>query len=284
MNGQQYSGQGGTTPPSPSPKRRGHGCVTVLLVCIVASFAIVGVFAVWAMITEARYMREHPGAAETEPSAPSSITYDADAVQKLIDQAEKDYKSQDLPDVPHEWTLTAGNYLAGAEIPSGRINLTALSGSGNVVGGDFLEGGINEVMSADSSDYGWTSTFHGLELLRGDMLSITSDLVLSLEYSQVWYGLEEFEMLEDKAVDLGPGNYTLADLPYSFAAYDVTALSGSGNFYGGDLFEGGVNATMSADSDWPGFIDRFHGFELEDGESFSITGDLVLRFVPYIFK
>ena len=40
---------------------------------------------------------------------------------------------------------------------------------------------------------------------------------------------------------------------------------------------------MAADPQYPGFISRFRGFQIEDGETFSITGDLVLRFTPYFF-
>ena len=221
-------------------------------------------------------------APDTAPSA--SYSWDADAVQKLIDDAKSEYQSRDLPDVPHRWTLTAGNYWAGEDIPSGKIDLSAVSGSGNVVGGDWLEGGINEILAADPQYAGWTSSFRGLKLLRGDILSVTSDLVVELNYSLVWYGTGTENRIESAAVELGPGNYEFSDLPHGYLPQDVTAVSGMGNFYGGEQFEGGVNATMAADPQYPGFISRFRGFLIEKGDTFSITGDLVLRFTPYYYE
>ena len=66
------------------------------------------------------------------------------------------------PVVEHfEVDLSAGNYVAGVDIPAGTYNLTATSGSGNVSSSNMYSGGLNEIMGSPADEY-TQETFNNL--------------------------------------------------------------------------------------------------------------------------
>ena len=65
---------------------------------------------------------------------------------KTKDSDAKDAEpEEDLSAVETEYTLGAGYYTAGIDLPVGKCNLTAVSGNGNINSSNLLKGGVNDV-------------------------------------------------------------------------------------------------------------------------------------------
>lgn len=77
--------------------------------------------------------------------------------------------------------LTTGNYEVGVDIPRGKYNVKALSGSGNFQGAVKSQsyGSLNEILGVD---YG-SSTFSNLKLELGDTITIKGDVLLEFSIS-----------------------------------------------------------------------------------------------------
>lgn len=77
-----------------------------------------------------------------------------------------------------DFTLGVGTYTVGTDIPSGKYNVTAISGFGNFMGSvaSCPFGSLNEIL-AYSMD-GYSNTYSNLTLANGDIFYITSSLQL----------------------------------------------------------------------------------------------------------
>ena len=87
---------------------------------------------------------------------------------------------------PASTTLTfgIGSYVVGTDIPVGKYDVTALSGSGNFQGrvASRQLGSLNELLAAPDDhaaiNSGWSSTFSNLVLAEGDTIEIKGNLSL----------------------------------------------------------------------------------------------------------
>lgn len=77
--------------------------------------------------------------------------------------------------------LSAGLYVVGEDIPAGKYDVTARSGSGNFMGSvaSLSLGSLNEILSADSGH--GTSAYNGLRLADGDSIEIRGDLQIRMD-------------------------------------------------------------------------------------------------------
>ena len=80
--------------------------------------------------------------------------------------------------------LSAGNYFAGVDFPAGTYDIVAVSGGGNVLSSNFINGGINAVLGDESytSEYGdfYQRGYKNIRLPEGTELRIMSSLVVQL--------------------------------------------------------------------------------------------------------
>ena len=113
------------------------------------------------------------------------------------------------PVVEHfEVDLSAGNYVAGVDIPAGTYNLTATSGSGNLSSSNMYSGGLNEIMGSPADEY-TQETFNNLSLPEGETLSLTGTVVLHIVSEDAQTGNMTSRVIgSETQTDLSAGNYT----------------------------------------------------------------------------
>lgn len=81
-----------------------------------------------------------------------------------------------VPDDAQTIDLSSGNYTAGTDVPVGIYNVIATGSAGNVSSDNVFDGGINEIMGNDGSDYS-ISSFSNLVLDENTVLSISGTSV-----------------------------------------------------------------------------------------------------------
>lgn len=172
---------------------------------------------------------------------------------------------------PYQVKLSAGNYTSGVDFPSGKYDLTALSGSGNVYTEDAS---LNEVMGTE--DDGFTiPEYNNAKLEAGTVITITGGLVLNIstEESDV-AGLNPRQNELTETVKLSSGNYE-AGSDFPAGIYNVVATKGSGNVYTEDA---NLNEVMGTEDD--GYsINEFKNFDFTAGQELTISG-VSIELVP----
>ena len=128
------------------------------------------------------------------------------------ENAEAGPAAPDLSAVATEYTLTAGQYYAGIDIPCGKFNLTAVSGSGNVSSSNIYSGGINGLYAkpGDGPDY-YKEAYNGIKLPEGERIEICSNLVVKIEYTRIDAGFTGRTEDEANKITLIDGNYDIGD-------------------------------------------------------------------------
>lgn len=91
-------------------------------------------------------------------------------------------KPSALPSVP--FTLGAGQYVVGEDIPAGKYTCTAVSGGGNFIGSveSLGRAGLNEILGAPGSYYSDRQTFSNLRLDAGDTIKINGSLKVEFAF------------------------------------------------------------------------------------------------------
>lgn len=197
--------------------------------------------------------------------------------ERRLARVKEDVQTRDLPDEPHQFTLSAGNYDLRHDIPAGNCVIRWVSGYGNV-SGDVYDGTIFALMGDPAEHPGAETELADVRLSMGT-LSVCGDLVVSVEYANVNFAAEPASTRSEDYTELTAGTYTADDIA-GFTRYDLEAVSGSGFVSGGSADWYGLRENMSA-APGPGEISIFRGFVLMQDESLTITGDLVLRLYPY---
>ncbi len=84
--------------------------------------------------------------------------------------------------VPTTLLLASGQFVVGEDIPAGKYDVTARSGSGNFMGDVASLGslGLNEILSADPDGFG-SLTYSNLRLQNGDIIEIRGDLQIRMD-------------------------------------------------------------------------------------------------------
>ena len=86
------------------------------------------------------------------------------------------YATAAMPAPP--FTLAAGQYIVGEDIPAGKYDCRAVSGSGNFQGDvkSLPWGSLNEILGAPGTVFEDRETYSNLRLENGDVIIIRSDL------------------------------------------------------------------------------------------------------------
>lgn len=184
-------------------------------------------------------------------------------------------ESQEPVKEHYEIDLSAGNYIAGKDVPVGTYNITATSGSGNVSSSNMYNGGLNEVMGAENDGISQQS-FNGLAMDENVTLSVGGNVVIHLVAEDAQTGnVTARGEASGTPVDLQAGNYT-SGTDFPAGTYTIVATGGSGNVSSSNMFEGGLNEVMGND----GFgITQFNNAVLPEGETLSISGTSI-QLVP----
>jgi putative cell wall-binding protein len=180
-----------------------------------------------------------------------------------------------------EYSLTAGHYTAGVDIPAGRFNIALISGSGNVISSNsFLDGGINEIFGRGTISY--IQSYSGVEMSAGDFLFVGSNLSVRLNYVEITAWPCGRALLLENAIELNSGNHK-ANEGYPAGSYTIIWGSGSGNIISDTSFlDKGINEIFGdpsgvfADS----YIQRFDNVSLSENSTLQVLGGLSVRLVP----
>lgn len=159
--------------------------------------------------------------------------------------------------------LGAGVYTAGKDIPVGRYNLTAISGSGNV----HSSLSINELMAYPADSY-YIDSFTGLSLSSGDKLEIGSTLVLHIHSDNAKiYDMTSRQIGAEQEVILSAGNY-IAGIDFPVGVYNIIGYEGSGNVHS---YEADVNELFATFND-DMYITQFNNADFPEGASLEVSG------------
>ena len=189
----------------------------------------------------------------------------------------------DLSSVATEYILTAGNYVAGVDIPSGKCSVMALSGTGNLSSSNMFSGGINEMFGIDEGDGFYTSEFNGLKLPEGTILKIGGSVKIQLNYSTIESGFAGRVYDEANAIELSSGNYE-AGVDFEAGVYKIVAISGTGNLSSDNMFEGGLNEMFGIDDGYGFYIGEFLNVDLPAGTELSLSGGVRIKLIPAILN
>ena len=184
-------------------------------------------------------------------------------------------ESQEPVKEHYEIDLSAGNYIAGKDVPVGTYNITATSGSGNVSSSNMYNGGLNEVMGAENDGIS-QQAFNGLAMDENVTLSVGGNVVIHLVSEDAQTGnVTARGEASGTPVDLQAGNYT-SGTDFPAGTYTIVATGGSGNVSSSNMYNGGLNEVMGND----GFgITQFNNAVLPEGETLSVSGTTV-QLVP----
>lgn len=186
---------------------------------------------------------------------------------------------EDLSNVAKEYTLAAGYYTAGIDIPAGKCNVVAVSGNGNLSSSNLWSGGINEIFGIDDGSGYYTESFNGLELPEDTVLEISGKLKIKITYTELESNYTGRTYDDSSAVTLSSGNYTVgSDLPEG--TYKVIAVSGNGNLSSSNLFNGGINEVFGVDDGTGYYNNEFLNLKLEKDVTVEIKGNLKVKFIP----
>jgi len=218
--------------------------------------------------------------ATTPVPEPSPATEPVVAEEPLL-EPEPTPATEDLSAVQTEFTLTAGNYVAGIDIPGGTMNVEAISGTGNLSSSNMFSGGINEMFGIDDGSEWYTETFNNLKLPEGETLSLNNQLTIKLTYTKVTSNFTGRTYDDASAIDLGSGNY-IAGNDFPAGIYKIVAKSGTGNLSSDNMFDGGVNEMFGIDNGTGFYNDQFINANLPDGTTLTISGGLSVTLIPAI--
>ncbi len=189
----------------------------------------------------------------------------------------------DLSAVATEYTLAAGNYTAGVDIPSGRCNVVAVKGQGNVSSSNMYSGGMNEVFGVDDGSDFYTEEFNGLKLPEGTVLHVGGSVTIQLSYSSIESGFSGRTYDDVNAITLTTGNYE-AGIDFPAGVYKAVAVSGTGNLSSDNMFDGGLNEMFGIDNGYGWYIDEFTNVDLPEGTELSVGGGVTVKLIPAIIK
>lgn len=224
----------------------------------------------------------NPGATDSPKTEPTG--------QKTEPTATKPIETTELtqePTKPTETTepietvfeLTDGHYTAGIDIPSGKCDVVALEGNGNLSSSNLLTGGVNEMFGVKDETGYYTESFNGLKLPEGTVLTVNGGLKIQLTFTSVERGFSGRTYHEDQAIDLASGNYE-AGVDFDAGVYRIVAVSGNGNLSSSNIFDGGVNEMFGVDDGSGWYTPEIQNVTLAEGVELTVSGGLSVRLIP----
>ena len=205
----------------------------------------------------------------TEPNQTITTTPSADTATP----------KEDLSKVAKEYTLSAGYYTAGIDLPSGVTNIIAVSGKGNLSSSNIYNGGINEMFGIDDTSSYYTASFNGLKFSNSTKLSLNSNLVIKLTFTQIDSNFTGRTYDDSAAKNLSSGNYTAGE-DFSAGTYKIVAISGTGNLSSSNIYDGGVNEMFGIDDGSGYYNNQFLNAELKDKDTLTVSGGLTIQLIP----
>lgn len=176
------------------------------------------------------------------------------------------------PSVIHyEADFSSGYYTSGIDFPAGKYDITAIDGDGNVSSDNMFNGGINAMMGVDGSSELYELSYQNVSLPKGVVLHV-SGLTINISSDNASADpLTPREQPNTETFTFSSGYFTAGE-DFPAGTYDVTAIEGSGNISSDNIFDGGINEMIAADSPSDMYINSFKNLYLEDGNTLNISG------------
>lgn len=175
----------------------------------------------------------------------------------------------DLSQVPDTYILSTGFYTAGIDIPVGKCDIKAVSGTG------FLHDSEFEMDEEFGVEKGNVSTFKGLKLPEGVSLVVCEKLTVQVVFKSIQSGFTGRAYDLSGAVEFSTGNYEAGD-DFKAGTYNIVAVSGSGGI---NVGEGSVNEFFGFDDD---DITEIKHVDMPKGTELAVEGELVVRLIPAV--
>jgi len=185
----------------------------------------------------------------------------------------------DFSDVETVYELTAGYYTAGIDIPSGKCNVYAVSGTGNLQSTNMFNGGVNEMFGIDDGNGLFTSSFNGLQLSEGVVLSTNNRMVIRIEYTSINGRAGGRYYDTENSIELSAGNYVSGE-DFPAGVYSIEAISGTGNLLSSNIFNGGVNEMFGIDDGNGFYSEHIQNVDLPKDVELEVKGDLIIKLIP----
>lgn len=179
---------------------------------------------------------------------------------------------------PFDIELSAGHYAAGIDFPAGTYSITCSSGTGNVSSTNMYDGGLNEIMSTDTSDGYSIDSFNNASFEDGDVLSVSSTAVIKLSSDGVDKNSLSTRTPSGTEIELSSGNF-VAGTDFEPGVYVITCVSGTGNVSSDNMYDGGLNEVMSTDTSDGFGITTYTNAVFEEGTKLTISG-CTLKLTP----
>jgi hypothetical protein len=197
--------------------------------------------------------------------------------ENSIDDTSNDNKEETNNElVSYELTISAGNYTAGIDFPSGIYTITAVNGSGNVSSSNMFDGGLNEVMSVVEDEM-YIKEFKNANLEKDVILNISGNVTVLLTSDGVNTKdmAPRSEMLSEEQT-FSSGNY-ITGTDFDPGIYNIILVKGSGNVSSSNMFDGGLNEIFGNDDEM--YIKEFKNAIFNNGDSLEISG-VTIKLVP----
>lgn len=227
------------------------------LVIVVAVLAIIAIIGVIGSLNKNDSGKQNNNEANNSQSATTpEPTKEAEATPEPTEAV--------AANEPFEIELTAGNYVSGVDFPSGKYDLAAVSGYGNVYTQDAS---LNEIISVE--DDGLSIPFYNnAKLEAGAVLTIGSTLKLKLSSEAA--NVSELQPRTNdltESVELSSGNYVAGE-DFPAGTYNIVATKGFGNVF---TSSGDLNEILSVEED-DLTIKEFKNFAFIEGEELELSG------------
>ena len=173
--------------------------------------------------------------------------------------------------------LISGHYTAGKDFPSGKYDIVAVRGDGNVSSSNAYSGGLNESMGVSDNDQ-YTMQYKNANLTSGVVLSVSGVTIKITSSEDV--NLNEVttrNLDESNKLTLGSGNYT-AGVDFEPGVYNITAVSGDGNVHSSNILGNGLNAIMGISGGM--YEKEYLNVELDNEVILQISGGIKIDLIP----
>lgn len=179
--------------------------------------------------------------------------------------------------VQKEFILNDGYYTAGIDLPSGKCDIFAISGSGNLSSSNMFNGGVNAMFGADDLGTGlFTDSFKGLRFPKETILNVSGGLEIKVVFTSIDTSFTPRVYDDTKAITLTPGHYD-AGTDFSAGVYNIALVSGMGNVSSSNMFDGGINAVFGTGITLA--TQSFNNIDLKEGVTLSISGTTI-KLIP----
>lgn len=196
-----------------------HKNAKIIVTTVIATVIVCNIPEIKNTAQEQRKMHNY----KKEEAKKSEEKSKKDESKKEEKKEEKKDKKKETPktDNNKEFTLCAGNYTGGFDLPVGEYKVNWVSGAGSLMSSNKVgNGGINALVT-DSIN----KEVKNLKLFRYCCLNISGDVVVKITYSKIeegYRGRNKFNTIE-----LEKGKY-IAGKDFESGYYDIELISGDG--------------------------------------------------------